>query len=152
MAHRVRRSVLAIALLTAGATVLVASSGSAQPSPALPSLTTTPTVKPFPVHNVRRTFPVYGPHGHLRGHTSWLVTPAGGNCCEDYVAAQPGGRLLVFGGTYPMYSGDLGHTWREVKPITPLNNGEGAIVAGPGGQIAAIGWDAYSGDHLQAFR
>src|SRR5436190_1445632 len=35
---------------------------------------------------------------------------------------------------------------------TPLNNGEGAILAGPNGTAYGVGWDAYSGDHLQGFR
>ncbi|MFL5824679.1 MAG: hypothetical protein ACJ764_14695 [Solirubrobacteraceae bacterium] len=121
-------------------------------TPALPSVISTPSVQRFPVHNVKRSFAVYDARGHQRGHASWLVTPAGGNCCEDYAAAQPNGRLLSFGGTYPMYSDDHGRTWFEVKPITPLNNGEGALVAGPNGVIAGIGWDFYSGDHAQAFR
>ena len=128
------------------------SPGAASVTPPLPSVVTSATVQPFRVHNTRRSFPVYGARGQLLGRAGWLVTPAGGNCCEDYVAAQPGGRLLTFGGTYPMYSDNLGRTWYEVRPITPLDNGEGAIVAGPHGEIAGIGWDAYSGDHLQAFR
>jgi len=151
MAGRVRRSRL-IALLVMTSTVPLSASAAAAPTSPLPSIVTSASVTRFPVHNVTRTFPVYGPQGRLVGRTSWLVTPAGGNCCEAYVAASPTGRLLAFGGTYPMYSNDLGHTWYEVRPATPLNNGEGAIVAGPNGEVAGIGWDAYSGDHLQAFR
>jgi len=158
MAGRVRRVGLSMALLATAGTLLLSSSGGARTisqaattSP-LPSLVTTPAVERFPVHNLHRSYAAYGPSGRLLGHASWLVTPAGGNCCEDYAAATPRGRLLAFGGTYPMYSDNQGRTWYEVKPITPLNNGEGAIVAGPHGEIAGIGWDAYSGDHLQAFR
>jgi hypothetical protein len=51
-----------------------------------------------------------------------------------------------------MYSDDGGRSWYVVKPITPLSDGEGAIVTGPNGEIAGIGWDPYSGDHLQAYR
>lgn len=157
MTFRAREIASALALTGALALVPCASArtagGSASPvAPPAPSVVTTPTVQRFPVHNVVRSYPVYDARGHLRGHVSWLVTPAGGNCCEDYVAAEPSGRLLTFGGTYPMYSDNGGHTWYEVRPITPLNNGEGAIVAGPNGLIAGVGWDAYSGDHAQTFR
>ena len=120
-------------------------------TPPLPSIVTSPTVSQFPATAKTESFAVYDASGQLVSHASWLVTPAGGNCCEDYVASQPNGRLLTFGGTYPMYSDNGGKKWYEVKPITPLNNGEGAIVPGPGGDIAGIGWDAYSGDHLQSF-
>jgi hypothetical protein len=154
-----RARVLVPILSLLGALLLSGASGArplglraTAPTPPLPSVITTPTVRRFPVRNVQRRYPVYGPRGRLLGRTSWLVTPAGGNCCEDYAAAQPNGRLLVFGGTFPMYSDNRGRTWYEVKPVTPLNNGEGAIVTGPNGEIAGIGWDAYSGDHLQAFR
>lgn len=157
MGTRALRLGLLVPILTGLGALLLSGPSAARPSagavsPSLPSVVSTPTVVPFPVHNIRRSYPVYGPSGRLVGHASWLVTPAGGNCCEDYVAAQPNGRLLSFGGTYPMYSNNQGRTWYEVKPATPLNNGEGAIVAGPNGEIAGIGWDAYSGDHLQAFR
>jgi hypothetical protein len=64
----------------------------------------------------------------------------------------PNGRLVEFGGTTPLYSDDEGQTWSKVVPVTPLVNGEGAVVAGPGGSVLAIGWDPYSGDHLQAFK
>src|SRR5256885_12825640 len=42
--------------------------------------------------------------------------------------------------------------FRSVRPLTPLVNGEGTIVVAPNGDVVAIGWDPYSGDHLQAFK
>src|SRR5256885_12217104 len=42
--------------------------------------------------------------------------------------------------------------FRSVRPLTPLVNGEGTIVVAPNGDVVAIGWDPYSGDHLQSFK
>src|SRR5437667_7206725 len=77
-------------------------------------------------------YDVYGPDGRKRKKgVTWRVTPAGQNCCEVYVTSTPGGRLLTYGGTFAFYSDDQGRSWYRVQPLTPLNNGEGAIVAGP---------------------
>jgi hypothetical protein len=84
--------------------------------------------------------------------TSWRVIEETGNCCENYVTINAQGQLFDFGGTYIYVSNDRGLTWLRVEPLTPLVNGEGAIVAAPGGDILGIGWDPYSGDHLQAFK
>lgn len=97
------------------------------------------------------TYPVFDAAGKWIRNQSWRLTPAGGNCCEVYITATPSGRLVEFGGTYPIYSDDRGRTWYRVTPETPLVNGEGAVVAAPNGDIDAIGWDPYSGDHLQGF-
>jgi hypothetical protein len=86
------------------------------------------------------------------GTTSWRVIQGTGNCCENYLAATPGGRLLDFGGSFINYTDDRGLTWYQVRPLTPLVNGEGTIVVAPNGDVDAIGWDPYSGDHLQAFK
>jgi hypothetical protein len=84
--------------------------------------------------------------------TSWRVVERTGNCCENYLTITPGGRLLDFGGSFINYSDDRGLTWRQVQPLTPLINGEGSIVAAPGGDVLGIGWDPYSGDHLQSYK
>ncbi len=110
------------------------------------------TVIKLNVKPTSRTYPVFNAAGQKVGAKSWRVTTAGGNCCEVYITAGAGGRLIEFGGTYPIYSDDRGISWYQVTPVTPLINGEGAVVAGPGGSIEAIGWDAYSGDHLQSFK
>ena len=86
------------------------------------------------------------------GTTTWRVVQGTGNCCENYLAATKKGRLLDFGGTFINYSDDRGLTWHQVQPLTPLVNGEGTIVVNPNGDVDAIGWDPYSGDHLQAFK
>lgn len=84
--------------------------------------------------------------------TSWRVVEGTGNCCENYLTVTPGGRLLDFGGSFVNYSDDGGLTWRQVQPLTPLVNGEGAIVAAPGGDVLGVEWDPYTGDHLQFFK
>lgn len=75
-----------------------------------------------------------------------------GNCCENYVTVSSQGRLLDFGGTYVNFSDDRGQTWRQVRPQTPLVNGEGSIVNAPDGDVLGVGWDPYSGDHLQSYK
>lgn len=84
--------------------------------------------------------------------TSWRVVEETGNCCETYLTTTAEGRLLDFGGRFVHYSDDRGQTWREVRPLTPLLNGEGAIVAAPGGDVLGVEWDPYSGDHLQFYK
>ncbi|TDD29346.1 hypothetical protein E1218_04800, partial [Kribbella turkmenica] len=84
--------------------------------------------------------------------TTWRVVKGTGNCCENYLTTTPGGRLLDFGGTHITYSDDRGRSWRQVQPLTPMVNGEGAIVAAPGGDVLGVEWDPYSGDHLQAYK
>lgn len=84
--------------------------------------------------------------------TTWRMVHGTGNCCENYLTVTSTGRLLDFGGTYVNYTDDRGLTWRQVQPLTPLVNGEGGIVAGINGDILGVGWDPYSGDHLQAYK
>jgi hypothetical protein len=92
------------------------------------------------------------PKDDRTGTTKWRVVASTGNCCENYLTSTSGGRLFDFGGTYVHISDDLGLTWKQVRPLTPLNNGEGTIAVAPNGDIIGIGWDPYTGDHLQAFK
>jgi hypothetical protein len=87
-----------------------------------------------------------------QGTTTWRVVNGTGNCCENYVTVTRSGRLLDFGGSYLNFSDDRGSTWRSVRPLEPLVNGEGAVVAAPGGDVLGVEWDPYSGDHLLAFK
>lgn len=82
----------------------------------------------------------------------WRVIERTGNCCENYVTTTPEGRLLDFGGRYINFTDDRGKTWKQVQPVTPFVNGEGAIAMAPGGDIVGVEWDPYSGDHLVAFK
>jgi hypothetical protein len=87
-----------------------------------------------------------------KGSTTWRVVQGTGNCCENYLTTTSGGRLLDFGGSFINYSDDRGVTWKQVRPLNPLVNGEGTLDLAPNGDVIAIGWDPYSGDHLQAFK
>jgi hypothetical protein len=86
------------------------------------------------------------------GTTKWRVVASTGNCCENYLTTSKQGRLFDFGGTYLHFSDDRGLTWKQVEPLTPLITGEGTIAVAPNGDIIGIGWDPYSGDHLQAYK
>ncbi len=99
-----------------------------------------------------REYDTFAPDGTSRGTTQWRVASDTGNCCENYLSTTQDGRLLDFGGTYPYVSDDAGQTWQRVEPVTPLINGEGTISPAPNGDIVGIGWDPYTGDHLQAFK
>jgi hypothetical protein len=87
-----------------------------------------------------------------RGTTEWTMPADTGNCCENYLTSSAGGRLMDFGGSYINFTDDLGKTWKSVRPITPLQNGEGAIAMAPGGDVVGVEWDPYTGDHLLAFK
>jgi hypothetical protein len=86
------------------------------------------------------------------GKTTWRVVQGTGNCCENYLTVTKQGRLLDFGGSFIRYTDDRGLTWNQVQPLTPLVNGEGSIALAPNGDVIAIGWDPYSGDHLQSYK
>jgi hypothetical protein len=110
-----------------------------------------------------KSFPVYDAKGRKTGTAKWRLTKAGGNCCEVLVTTTRSGRIIEFGGTYPIYSDDRGVTWTEIAPAVPstskipnpgprqIAGGEGTVVQAPGGDILGIGWDPYSGDRLQSF-
>jgi len=148
----VRSLAVSVSLAITGAAAAAVPAGATIPDP-IPAPTTQASVVAAPELQARTVkYSVYGPDGRRKKSATWRVTPAGQNCCEVYVASTDTGRLLTYGGTFPFYSDDQGKTWYRVQPVTPLENGEGAILAGPGGRVYGVGWDAYSGDHLQALR
>jgi hypothetical protein len=98
------------------------------------------------------TYKVFDRTGRQTGTAKWHWTPTGGNCCEVYVTANAQGHLLEYGGSYPYVSRDRGRSWKQVAFTTPLYNGEGAMVVGPKGDLFGVGWDVYTGDHLQGVR
>ena len=116
------------------------------------------TLVPIQREVVKRSYPstdhgsLPGPEDDRTGTTKWRHVASTGNCCENYLTATRQGRLLDFGGTYVHVSDDRGLTWKQVRPLTPLNNGEGTIAIAPNGDIIGVGWDPYTGDHLQAFK
>lgn len=156
IAMRHRRTVTTLACVTAalGSATAFAITG---PGP-VPSSGATPTLMPETVRI--SSYPVYDARGRKVGTAKWRISPAGGNCCETYVAATPTGRIVEAGGTYPWYTDDQGKHWYQVKFAIPDQNdngktvagGEGATVVGPSGDIYGVTWDAYSGDHLQAYK
>ena len=94
------------------------------------------------------------------GNASWAVfgNEEGGNCCEHYLAGTKEGWILNFGGEYPTWSEDRGHTWqeylpsilsqigcREPKPTVPGQEGlgEGSIVQATNGDLISMGWFPY---------
>lgn len=134
------------------AALLVVTLASLAPGEAVPPGGMPATVRALGHEPETRRFPVYDARG-VRGRDAlWRVTEAGGNCCEVYLAATATGRLVEFGGTYPVYSDDRGATWQQVRPGGVLVGGEGAIAPAAYGDVVGVGWDTYSGDHLQAYR
>lgn len=138
-------------LSTAVAAVLVAAAGVATAGPSVPTLGATPA--PYPSERFAATYKTFdGKTGKITGTAKWHWTPTGGNCCEVYVTSTAKGGLLEFGGSLPYTSADRGKTWQQVSFPTPQLNGEGAIVAGPKGDVFGIAWDPYTGDHLQGVK
>jgi hypothetical protein len=132
--------------------------GATGPVPPIPPSGATPHLVKVDVRT--SAYAVYDARGHRTGTARWRISPAGGNCCETYVSSTRNGRIIESGGTYPWYTSDEGRHWYEVKFDIPDQNdngpaiagGEGATVTGPGGDVYGVTWDAYSGDHLQAYR
>src|SRR4051812_44247407 len=151
------RRVAAAAALTVSLGSASAFAGLTGPAP-LPTSGATPTKVSVPVRT--SSYAVYDAKGHKSGTARWRISPAGGNCCETYVSSTRSGRIVESGGTYPWYTDDRGKHWYEVKfDVADQNDngkaiagGEGATVIGPHDDIYGVTWDAYSGDHLQAYR
>lgn len=152
-----RRRHVTVGLALATALAAVTGFATAGPIPPMPVTGATPHAVRVPVSTA--AYDVYGRHGRV-GTATWRTSPAGGNCCETYVTATPSGRLVESGGTYPWYTPDQGKHWYQVRFDLPDQNdnggivagGEGASVVGAGGDVYGVTWDAYSGDHLQAYR
>jgi hypothetical protein len=86
------------------------------------------------------------------GTTQWRVVKDTGNCCENHLGLSPGGRLFDIGGSFINYTDDRGLTWKSVRPLNPLVNGEGSMAMAPNGDVIGMTWDAYSGDHFVAYK
>jgi hypothetical protein len=149
----IRRTCVALAASAIAAAVVGASGAGALPSPVLQAQVVS-IQRPSAL--VKYTTADYGKKVTASddrvGTTTWRAVQGTGNCCENYLTATSGGRLLDFGGSFINFTDDGGLTWSQVRPLTPLVNGEGTIVVAPNGDVDAIGWDPYSGDHLQAYK
>jgi hypothetical protein len=152
-----RRVIVVPAVLAVALGSVTAFAGLTGPVPPVTSGATPTLVK----EAVRvSSYAVYDGHGRRVGTARWRISAAGGNCCETYVNATRSGRIVESGGTYPWYTDDRGQHWYQVKFDVPDQNdngqaiagGEGAVVVGPHDNVYGITWDAYSGDHLQAYR
>ena len=151
------RRASAAAALIVGLGSASALAGVTGPAP-LPTSGANPTKIAVPVRT--SAYAVYDAKGHKTGTAQWRISPAGGNCCETYINGTRSGRIVESGGTYPWYTDDRGKTWYQVKFQIPDQNdngkaiagGEGAVVIGPHDDVYGVTWDAYSGDHLQAYR
>lgn len=107
-------------------------------------------LEPFETSSHMRSYPLLSQAGDQIGLADYRVVEGTGNCCENYLAATPSGRIVDFGGTFPVYSDDYGTSWTQVR--APLYFGEGAIVGAPGGDLVGVSWDPYGGDKLYAFK
>ena len=98
-----------------------------------------------------RSYPVTDAGGAATS-TTWRVVRGLGNCCETYLATDSEGKLFDYGGNYINVTRDRGETWQEIRQPTQMLGGEGAIVAGPNGDMYGVGWDPYTGDTLVSMR
>lgn len=108
-----------------------------------------------PKPTATRTFPVLDEEGNEIGERTWRTVKETGNCCENYLAASPDGRLFDMGGDYLRVTDDFGRTWNEVEPPNqpyPILTSEGAVTAAPGGDVVAVDWDPYSPDRVISYK
>lgn len=141
--------------LVAAATAVVAVAGIPAEAPAraqVVPLITEAAVVDFAPPLSAATYPVTDARTGRTTTARWRVVNGTGNCCETLLTSSPDGRLYDYGGSFVHYSDDDGRTWKRVKPLTPLVNGEGAIVQVGNGDVLGVSWDPYSGDHLQAVK
>lgn len=99
-------------------------------------------------------YPVLDPSGKPAGSARWRVVVGTGNCCENYLAAGPDGRIYDFGSTYLVFSDDEGKTWKQVRPARTVaaTGGEGTIVLAPNGDVLGVTWIPYGGDRVETFK
>lgn len=109
-------------------------------------------ITPAATDTVIRSYPTLNADGSPGEPRSWRVSSGSGNCCENYIAATAGGLLVNAGGGIRV-SSDAGATWSQVISTRPGSaEGEGAVVAAPGGDVVAVGWAPYDADRLQSYK
>lgn len=143
-----------IAFLTISTLLLMAFSGclSDDPGAGSDSELPDPFIDPNTLAEDEYVFQVLDANGAFVRESAWRIVTGTGNCCENYVTVTPTGRILDFGGTFIHYSDDDGRNWSTVETTLPYQNGEGAIIPAPGGDVVGIGWDPYSGDQVYAHK
>ena len=110
-----------------------------------------------PEKNFMASYPVTdfgsgGPNSTRQGTTEWRIVLNTGNCCENHTGTTKEGRIFDIGGSYVRYSDNRGASWKSVQPLEPLVNGEGSLALAPNGDVLAMTWDAYTGDHFLAYK
>jgi hypothetical protein len=145
-----RRFIRAASVLfaTAALGAVVASSGRAVSVPTALQAQVVDIQRPVSVQTYKTINPGTGAVGTQR----WRVIQGTGNCCENYLTSTSSGRLYDFGGSYLNYTDDRGLTWKSVRPLEPLVNGEGTVDVAPNGDVIGVEWDPYSGDHLLNYK
>jgi hypothetical protein len=88
----------------------------------------------------------------VQGTTDWRVITGTGNAAELWLTTTQEGRLYDLGGRYLNYSDDRGLSWKSVRPIDPLVNGEGSVVIAPNGDVLGVTWDPYAGDRVWTYK
>lgn len=111
---------------------------------------------PLPVEVEERVYATLSPEGEPSSDMRWRVVEGTGNCCENYLAVTPQGRLLDIGGTYMNFSDDEGLSWRRVAltsaPRISRSPGEGTVSVAPNGDVLAVTWWPYEADILIAIK
>ena len=153
-----RRSLIRAAGATAGAGLAgVGASGAAtadpQYGPRYPAEVDEGIEKP----TATRTFPVYDYRDgeYVRdGSRTWRTIKDTGNCCENYLASSPDGRIFDMGGDYLRVTADDGETFTEISAPGPYPYAasEGAVSAAPNGDVVVMDWEPYSGDHVVTYK
>lgn len=112
------------------------------------------TVIDFPTFATENVYPVFDKNGRRSGTARWRVVTGTGNCCENYLATTPEGRMYDFGSTYLVFSDDEGKTWSQVRPqrTAAAIGGEGSVVLAPNGDVVGVTWIPYGGDRVETFK
>lgn len=97
-------------------------------------------------------YPAWTPDGRPAGERGWRVVTGIGNCCENYLAVTPQGRILNQGASQLVISDDEGRSWTELLAPGVLNYGEGSVANAPDGDVVAFDWTTYNGDTAFAYR
>jgi hypothetical protein len=140
----IRQVLVAVAALAA----VTAGSGQAATVPTALQAQVVDIQRPVSVQTYKTIDPSTGGTGTQR----WRVVQGTGNCCENYLTTTSGGRLFDFGGSYLNYTDNRGISWKSVRSLEPLVNGEGTVNVAPNGDVIGVEWDPYSGDHLLNFK
>jgi hypothetical protein len=142
-----------LSVLAAVMMLVPAGASATLPSAVAPGLPA--EVVDFTPENIRmETYPSTDFSGDVpvEGTTDWRVVHGTGNAAELWLHATPEGRIYDLGGRYLNFTDDDGQTWKSVRSIEPMVNGEGSVVMAPNGDILGVTWDPYSGDNVWTFK